>query len=161
MLDFGGIAKGYALDRAARKMSAQGASAGRLDLGGEILVFGRRAASSVGIVDPTGGETPLGTVVLEGAAIATSGQYERFREEGRRRWGHILDPRSGYPSENLLSVTVVAERAVLADAAATACFVLGQTAGLTFLESLPECEGILVHRGSDGRPAVEFTSGLD
>lgn len=161
MLDFGGIAKGYALDRAAQTMAAQGASAGRLDLGGGILVFGGPAAGRVGIVDPTGGETPLGSVLLEEAAVATSGQYERFRQEGGRRWGHILDPRSGYPSENLLSVTVVAERAALADAAATACFVLGRTAGRIFLESIPGCEGILVHPAPGGRPAVEFTSGLD
>jgi thiamine biosynthesis lipoprotein len=159
-LDFGGIAKGYALDRAARAMLEKGAVAGRLDLGGEILVFGNLAASEVGIVDPCGGEDPLGTIQLADAAVATSGQYERFREDGAQRWGHILDPRTGYPCRNLMSVTVVAENAMLADAAATACFVLGRERGQSFLESLPWCEGVIVYPGPEGRPAVSFTSGL-
>jgi thiamine biosynthesis lipoprotein len=159
-LDFGGIAKGYALDRAARLMADKGAVAGRLDLSGEILVFGALAATSVGIVDPTGCKDPLGTIQLTDGAVATSGQYERYREDGRRRWGHILDPGTGRPSENLLSVTVVAENALLADAAATACFVLGREKGQAFLESLPWCEGVIVHPGEQGRPAVTFTSGL-
>jgi len=159
-LDFGGIAKGYALDRAAQVMEECGAVAGRLDLGGEILVFGVEAAANVGIVDPGGSEDPLGTIRLDGAAIATSGQYERFREDGNSRWGHILDPRTGYPSRNLMSVTVVADGALLADAAATACFVLGLEEGLAFLEGLPRCEGLIVHPDEQGRPAISFTSGL-
>jgi thiamine biosynthesis lipoprotein len=159
-LDFGGAAKGHALDRAAEVMRELGAVAGRLDLGGEILVFGDAAATGVGIVDPRGGENSLGAVQLADAAVATSGQYERYREDGDRRWGHILDPRTGRPVDHLLSVTVVARTALLADAAATACFVLGKEKGLALLESLPHCEGIVVHPGTDEEPQVSFTSGL-
>jgi thiamine biosynthesis lipoprotein len=159
-LDFGGIAKGHALDQAARIMRANGAVAGRLDLGGGVLVFGTVAESMVGIVDPSGGSDPLGSVRLADASMATSGQYERYRESEGRRWGHILDPRTGCPSTNLSSVTVMAESAMLADAAATACFVLGREKGRAFLEGLPGCEGIIVFPDEDGLPALVFTSGL-
>lgn len=158
-LDFGGIAKGYAQDLAAGEMREQGALGGLLDLGGGILSFGSCPIQTVGIVDPAGGPDPVATLRLRSGAVATSGQYENQREDAGRSWGHIIDPRTGRPCEQLLGVSVAADRALLADAAATACFVLGLEEGLAFLESMPEYEGLFVVPGG-ASPRVVCSSGL-
>lgn len=157
-LDFGAIAKGYALDKAAQIMRQKGAVAGTLDLGGGLLVFGKKAACRVGVVDPSGDGT-VGEIYLENAAMATSGQYERYRESEGEVWGHILDPRTGYPVNHFLSVTVVSESAMLADATATACFVLGKEKGLEFLEKMPSSEGVFLVPTEKGEAEVLSTTG--
>lgn len=123
-LDLGGIAKGHALDAARRAMLAAGATAGVLDLGGNLLVFGH-GERQVAIVAPDDPSQVVGEVTVGDGAVATSGQYERFVEVGGRRRGHILDPRTGLPVEREGSVTVVAPTGLEADALSTALFVLG------------------------------------
>ncbi len=159
-LDLGGIAKGYALDLAARAMREAGATGALLDLGGGLLLFGAGPEPLVAIVDPLRPGTTLGELVLREGAVATSGQYERNRQAEGESWGHILDPRDGRPCRGLLGVTVVAHEALLADAAATACFVLGAERGLALLESLPDCEGVLVVPAEGGEVRVISSSGL-
>jgi thiamine biosynthesis lipoprotein len=127
-LDLGGIAKGYALDCAREAMTAAGAVAGVLDLGGNLLVFGS-GREQVGIVDPGDPTRTVATIAVVDAAVATSGQYERHVEVGGRRRGHILDPRTGVPVDRQGSVTIVAPRGIDADALSTAVFVLGVEAG--------------------------------
>lgn len=128
-LDLGGVAKGFALDRARSAMIATGATAGVLDLGGSLLVFGPRDADSVGIVAPDDPARRVATVQVRDACVATSGQYERYVEIDGHRYGHILDPRTGRSVDRRGSVTVVAREGWLADALATAAFVLGPEAG--------------------------------
>lgn len=123
-LDLGGIAKGHALDAARRAMIAAGAAAGVLDLGGNLMVFGH-GERPVAIVAPDDPDAVVGAVTVKDAAVATSGQYERFVEVAGRRRGHILDPRTGLPSARAGSVTVIAPTGLEADALSTALFVLG------------------------------------
>lgn len=142
-LDLGGIAKGYALDAARAAMITAGAVAGVLDLGGNLLVFGH-AVRQAGIVDPADPSRTVATVPVAEAAVATSGQYERYVEVDGRARGHILDPRSGLPVERRGSVTVVATSGMLADALATAVFVLGVEAGEELVARHPGTGCIMV-----------------
>ena len=158
-IDLGGIAKGHALDRAAEAMRSAGARGGMIDLGGNVLVFGREPGMQVGIVDPRQDDLLLASIPLIDAAAATSGQYERYLTIQGRRYGHILDPRSGWPVVPDISVTVVADRAMLADALATAAVVLGQEKGLALLEKTSGVEGVLAFADAQGNLQLVTTSG--
>jgi len=158
-VDLGGIAKGYALDRAAEAMRNAGATGGYMDLGGNILVFGEGPAHEVGVLGPQGDQV-LATLPLTDGSVATSGQYENFLMIDGVPHGHILDPRSGLPVPGGLSVTVLADRAMIADALATAAVVLGPKSGLRLLESQPGVEGVLFVRGEDGKTRILTTTGL-
>lgn len=136
-LDLGGIAKGYALDRAAAAMQAAGALAGVLDLGGNLVVFGPQPTDSVAVVAPDDPSRTVARVAVRDAAVSTSGQYERFVELAGRRYGHILDPRTGRPVERAGSVTVVAPSGWLADGLSTALFVLGEGEGRELAAQYP------------------------
>jgi len=154
-IDLGGIAKGYALDRAAAAMQRTGAIGGMLDLGGNLLVFGAGPGHEVGIVDPERPDALALTVPLSDKSVATSGQYEKFVTIGGQVYGHILDPRTGWPVPSVISATVIAPRAIRADALATAVVVLGADAGLALLENTPGIEGVVITGDS-----VRLTSGL-
>jgi thiamine biosynthesis lipoprotein len=159
-VDLGGIAKGYALDCAAAAMRQNGATGGVVDLGGNILAFGQGPGHQVGIVDPTREDRLLATIPLVDASAATSGQYERFLTIEGRRYGHILDPRTGRPVPPGVSVTVVSNKAILADALATAVVVLGMERGLALLEGMPGVEGVVVSVDGDGVLDLMTTSGF-
>lgn len=125
-LDLGGIAKGYAAERAAVLLSGAGVRHALIAVGGDLHAFGRngRRPWHVGIRGPRGGL--LGTLDLHhGEALSTSGDYERFFEWGGRRYHHLLDPASGAPARGLAAASVLTRDGVLADAAATALFVAG------------------------------------
>ncbi len=154
-VDLGGIAKGHALDRAAEAMNRTGARGGVLDLGGNLLVFGAGPGNEVGVVDPDDRSVLALTIPLSAGSVATSGQYERFVTVGGRSFGHILDPRTGWPVPAGLSATVVAPRALWADALATAVVVLGVEEGLALLEGTPGVEGVVI--SSEG---ARMTSGF-
>ncbi len=159
-VDLGGIAKGYALDIAAAAMRRTGATGGVIDLGGNILTFGQGPHPEVGIVDPTREDRLLTTVALADASVATSGQYERYLTIQGRIYGHILDPRTGWPVSPGVSATVVAEKAVLADALATAAVVLGVDRGLALLERIPGVEGLMTVQDGHGELGLRMTSGF-
>jgi thiamine biosynthesis lipoprotein len=159
-VDLGGIAKGYGLDIAAAAMRRTGATGGVIDLGGNILTFGQGPNRKVGIVDPTREDRLLTAVALADASVATSGQYERYLTIQGRICGHILDPRTGWPVSPGVSATVVAEKAVLADALATAAVVLGADRGLALLEMIPGVEGLMTIQDGHGELGIRMTSGF-
>jgi thiamine biosynthesis lipoprotein len=159
-VDLGGIAKGYALDIAAEAMRKTGATGGVIDLGGNILAFGRGPHRKVGIVNPTQQDRLLTAVALADASVATSGQYERYLTIQGRIYGHILDPRTGWPVPQGVSATVVTEKAVLADALATAAVVLGIDRGLALLERTPGVEGLMTVQDGHGELGIRMTSGF-
>jgi len=111
----------------------------------------------LGIQDPRGPpETPFAVVELSDATFSTSGDYERFFMKDGRRYHHILDPDLGSPAMGNRSVTIIAARAVDADALSTAVFVLGPEAGLALIEQLPDVEGVIVSAANE----VLVSSGL-
>ena len=130
-VDLGGIAKGWAIDRAADVLREAGLSGGMVDVGGDLVCFGKPPDGGrwpVDVKNPLD-SGPVAKLRLSGGAVCTSGGYARFTEIAGRRYSHIIDPRTGQPAEAALSVTVVAHDAVTADVWATALSVLG-TAGL-------------------------------
>ena len=129
MIDLGGIAKGFGIDQAVEAMQAVGCNGGLVDVGGDLRVFGRRPEGTpwaLGIQSPFQHEGALmGIVYLTEGAVCTSGNYARYSEIGGQRYSHILDPRTGRPTDANPSVTVIAPTATMADAWATALSVLG------------------------------------
>ena len=149
-LDLGGIAKGYGVDEAAARLDAAGTTSFLLDLSGNMIVRGsppRRASWRIGIRDPRDRLPQLGTLSVSDVALATSGDYEQFVTDGGRRYGHILDPRTGWPAEGMAQVTVLAGSAMLADAWATALFVLGPEAARELAARRDDLSCILIERG--------------
>jgi len=158
-ISLGGIAKGYAVDRTVEVLRESGIKGGIVSAGGDLLAFGKRedgGAWKVGVRNPRDPSKNICVIPVSNLAVATSGDYERYRMAGGRRYHHIIDPRTGYPSRGCMSVTVVAEHALEADALATAVFVLGPEEGRALLEKFPDVEGIIV----DGDGKVTASSGL-
>lgn len=151
-IGLGGIAKGYAVDRAAGVLSARGLESFSVKGGGDLLVRGRHGDRPwhVGIRDPRGGPDDLLRVVdLEDSSVATSGDYERFRLHEGVRYHHIIDPRTGWPARGCRSVTIVARTSELADGLSTAVFVLGPVEGLALVGRVGGAEALVVD--DDGR----------
>ncbi len=139
-LDFGGFVKEYAADAAAAAARAAGARHGLVDLGGDLAVIGpddRGAPWQVGIRDPLGSTQPVARIALGQGGLASSGMYERCIRVGDRVYGHVLDPRTGWPpEEGLAAVSVQAESCLIAGIAATVALVQGAQAGQRWLDQL-------------------------
>jgi len=129
----GGIAKGYAVDRACDVLRSKGIEDALVDIGGDMRAIGS-ASWNIGIADPRVEGELLGVLELENMAIATSGDYRRYHLIGAERIHHIIDPRSGQPAEGCISVTVVARDSLTADALSTAVFVMGPERGRALLD---------------------------
>ena len=137
-IDFGAVGKGIACDEVAKVLATTQAQGAVVSIGGSILAYGDKGDGQdwhIGIQDPraTEGEM-LGIVDVESnMIISTSGDYEKYFELEGRRYHHILDPRTGYPSNNgLISVTIISDNGFLSDALSTACFVLGLEDGMKY-----------------------------
>lgn len=147
-LDFGGIAKGYALDVVLDHLRQMGVKNAIINTGGDLKAIGKHGDRpwSIGIRDPRGKGNLGGLDIKDNEAVFTSGDYERFYIEAGIRYHHILDPRTGYPARNASSVTVVHQDAALADAAATALFVAGPEHWLDIARSMGIEQAMLVNR---------------
>jgi len=153
-VDLGGIAKGYAIDKAVEAMQKAGAAGGMVDIGGDIRCFGLPSAGQnrwrIGLQDPDKAKdgfdagTPLLVLHLTDAAVATSGGYRRFTQIQGGKYSHIIDRQTGAGTEGLSSVTIISQNAIDADALATAVDVMGAEEGLALIEEIPETEAILI-----------------
>jgi thiamine biosynthesis lipoprotein len=138
-LDFGGFVKEYAADRVAALCRERGVRHGLVDLGGDLAVVGPHPDGSpwrVGIRDPRAPERAIASLLLPTGGVATSGDYERCMIVSGRRYGHVLDPRTGWPVEGLASVTVVASHCLVAGTASTVAMLKGPRAGPAWLDRL-------------------------
>ena len=137
-LDFGGIGKEYAADRAAEVCLGLGMRHGFVDLGGDIRVIGPQIGGApwrIGIRHPRDPEIVMTEVALTAGALATSGDYERFIDVDGRRYCHILDPKTGRPVHGLSSVTVMADRCLIAGTMSTVAMLKGRD-GSAWLQKL-------------------------
>lgn len=141
MLDFNAIAQGYTVDVLAGYLENKGIKNYLVELGGEVKAKGKKNKEEwkVGIDKPeetTGEERKLKAVIsLNNKAMATSGNYRKFYEEGGQKFSHIIDPGNGYPArQNLLSATVIADDGITADAYATSFMIMGLERAKFFLE---------------------------
>ncbi|NTV29815.1 MAG: FAD:protein FMN transferase [Candidatus Omnitrophica bacterium] len=157
MLDLGGLAKGYALAEAVLVLKGYGVRSALVDAGGDIFAFGRNGLRpwKVGIRDPRG-EGLLGYVEVEDAAVLGSGDYERFFIRDGKRYHHIVDPRTGYPTDGVASVTLVCRDPFLGQARSKVPFVLGPGKGMEILEKIPGVDVIIVLTSGEQR----FSRGL-
>jgi FAD:protein FMN transferase len=167
LIDPGGIAKGYAADRATETLRQQGIVSGIVAIAGDIRAFGTKPDGKpwkVGIRNPRakGPEDDImATMELTDAAISTSGDYERFFISNGKRYHHILSPKTGRPADLCRSVTVIAPEGYLADSFSTGIFILGPEKGLELLETLGY-HGVIVdnegkiHMTPDLRGKIEF-----
>ena len=125
-LDFGGIAKGYAVDLTIKRLRQMGIHNAIVNAGGDLRAIGSHGDRPwrVAVRKPGGGS--IGTIeVLGDESIFTSGNYERFLQDATERYPHILDPATGWPAKDIASVTIITDEGILADAAATALVVAG------------------------------------
>jgi thiamine biosynthesis lipoprotein len=147
-LDLGGIGKGHALDRAARKLRSLGVEAALLGLGRSTYVaIGAppgAAGWTVSIPDPWSSDDAISTIRLRDRALSTSGNTERYFVVDGRRLSHIIDPRTGRPAEGVGQVTVAALNATECDALSTALFVLGPAAAGKFVELNPTLQALMI-----------------
>ena len=162
LIDLGGAAKGYAVDHAISKLRAAGIENGLIEAGGDIRYWGKKPDGTswrIAVQHPRkpGSFIEVDDLGLE--AIATSGDYQQYFLLDDRRYHHILDPRTGWPSTPTISTTVWAQNTMDADILATAVFVLGEEKGIQFVESLPDVEA-LVFTGTQQDYRVKSTSGL-
>jgi len=151
-LDFGGIAKGYAVDRAIEVLKGLGVTRAIVDAGGNFYGLGTpvgREKWQAGIRHPFRLEEIIAQFPVSDAGVATSGNYERFFEIDGVKYCHIMDPRTGWPVPGMLSATVIADTAMAADALSTSVFVLGAEKGMNLIEGLPGVEGMLIVQDSD------------
>ncbi len=148
-IDLGAIAKGYIIDRGIAMLSENGVKAAIIDAGGDLRMVGShptRDTWRIGIRDPRGESGEIYGIIETGAvSIATSGDYERFFVHDGIIYHHILDPRTGYPANGCISVTIMADHAVIADAYATAVFVMGPEQGMALINRVPEVEGLILY----------------
>jgi thiamine biosynthesis lipoprotein len=163
-INLGSIGKGFALDVCGERLTSLGMT-DYLFHGGQSSILARGSQSvdnpwEIGVPDPNQLGRRIGVLHLRDRALGTSsGQFQSFRHQGRR-YSHILDPRSGYPAEGVLSTTVVAPSAALADALSTAFFVMGPERALEYCRSHPEIGMIIITPGSRGRDVEVHTAGL-
>lgn len=160
MLDLGGIAKGYAADQIIAHYRSRGINSAILNLGGNVYVLGKKDNSTlytVGIKDPVDGSI-FGTIQAENKAIVTSGGYERYFEQDGVRYHHILDGKTGYPAQSdLLSVTVICDSSITADALSTALFVMGSEQGLAFVQTMEGIDVLMIGQNSQIITTPGFT----
>ena len=146
-IGFGAIGKGYAADRAKQLLVERGVLGGIINASGDMNTWGTKPDGSswtIGIVNPMNNKKVFSWFSLEHNAVVTSGDYEKFTQINGRRYSHIIDPRTGIPSQGIVSCTVFAGKAELADAIATAIFVMGVESGLFLIDQLPNIEAILI-----------------
>ena len=149
-LDLGGIGKEYAVDRVLTTATQRKLQNVLVDFGQDVRVVGRppgKDAWHIGLQDPINLNRCWTGVAVVDRAVATSGDTIRFFEHNGRRFGHILDPRTGYPVENgTLSVSVIAQHCTFAGILSTAAFILGAKEGLEMMSLCPGVEGCIINQ---------------
>jgi len=146
-LDFGAIAKGYAVDKAVEKLKEKKIDSAIINAGGDIYCLGSKFGQpwNVGIQHPRDKKRIIKVLKLKNKAVATSGDYEQFMEINNQRYSHIIDPQTGYPVKNdVISVTIIADSCMIADAVATSIFLLGKEIGEEKFKNMKGIEEIIV-----------------
>ncbi|WP_101447826.1 FAD:protein FMN transferase [Aquimarina sp. MAR_2010_214] len=146
-IGFGAIGKGYAADKAKDLLISKGVSAGIINASGDMNTWGKQPNGSewkVAITNPLNKNNAFALLPVIDKAVVTSGNYEKYVTLEGKRYSHIIDPRTGYPSTGIVSATVFAPKAELADALATSVFVMGIEIGLNRINQLKGIECIII-----------------
>ena len=159
-LGLGGIGQGYIADTIKTLLQSKGCASGIVNVSGDINTWGKQVDGklwTVAIVNPMNKNKVFATFPLEDSAVETSGSYEKFVTFNGIRYSHIIDPRTGYPAQGIISVSVFAKQTEIADALATGIFVLGIEVGLDLVNQLKGIECIIV----DDKGKIHTSKGID
>ena len=159
-LGLGGIGQGYIADKIKVLLQEKGCKAGLVNVSGDINTWGKQPNGemwTVGIVNPMNKNKVFATFPLDDSAVETSGSYEKYVTFNGKRYSHIIDPRTGYPSSGIISVSVFAKQTELADALATGIFVLGIEVGLDLINQLNGIGCIIV----DDKGNIHVSKNID
>ena len=146
-IGFGAIGKGYAADKAKILLMERGVDAGIINASGDMNSWGNQPDGEfwkVAITNPMDKNKAFALLPLNENAVVTSGNYEKYVTFNETRYTHIIDPRTGYPATGIISATVFAPKAEIADALATSIFVMGREVGIDFINQLPKIECIII-----------------
>ena len=159
-ISFAAIGKGYAADQVRKIWKSLEVESGYINASGDLCAFGKNEESNpwtIGIANPNKKNTPLLHLVLRDRAIATSGDYEQFFMHMGKRYSHSLNPKTGLPLSGIKSVSVISPSAELSDGLATAVYTLGEKAGISFVNSLPQTHAIVINEKDE----VHFSEDID
>ncbi|EQB91085.1 thiamine biosynthesis protein ApbE [Elizabethkingia anophelis 502] len=146
-IGFGSIGKGYAADKTRDLMKSMGVKAGIIDASGDISTWGTQPDGkpwTIGINNPFNDHKMAAILYFKENSVTTSGSYEKYAEINRKRYSHIMNPKTGYPSTGLTSVTITGPNATMANGFSTSIMVLGEKEGLKLLKQFPEYHYLLI-----------------
>ena len=162
-IDLGAIAKGYAIDEAIKVLLQHGIKDAMVNAGGDLRAICSSLTSDrrrVWIKHPRIADSLYGYFKMDNGSVATSGDYERYFIKDSTRYHHVLNPKTGYPARDCVSVTIQTKSAMMADALATAVFVLGIKKGMDLINRLPDVEGIILFK-KEKKLCWKASAGLD
>lgn len=146
-IGFGGIGKGYAADRARQLLQSAGVRSGIVNASGDLVTWGNQLNDqpwTIGIAAPDQIRMPFSSLEVSNMAIATSGNYEKYVTIEGRRYSHTIDPKTGFPTTGVKSVTIICPSAELADALATPVMVMGCEAGLHMINQMKNIACVVI-----------------
>jgi FAD:protein FMN transferase len=146
-IGFGGIGKGYAAERAKLILKEKGVKSGIVNAAGDLTAWGSQANGkpwTIGIADPESKNQPFSTLKITDAAVATSGNYEKYALINGKKYSHTIDPQTGFPVSGIKSVTVICPNAEFADAMATPIMVMGVQVGLGMINQMQKIACIII-----------------
>lgn len=146
-IGFGALGEGYATDKCRAMMRSKGIEAGIINGSGDMSCWGKQPNGkdwNIGITNPFKTDKLIGIVPINNGAITTSGNYEKFVAFEGKRYSHIINPATGYPSTGLCSVTILGPNAETANGLSTSLMVLGKTAGLELLNQFPDYSCVMI-----------------
>ena len=146
-IGFGGIGKGYAAERAKIILKEKGVKSGIVNAAGDLTAWGFQANGkpwTIGIADPESKNQPFSTLKITDAAVATSGNYEKYAIINGKKYSHTIDPKTGFPVGGIKSVTIICPNAEFADAMATPIMVMGVQVGLSMINQMQQIACIII-----------------
>lgn len=157
VIDLGGIAKGYATDKAIAALKDLGINNALINAGGNVCALGTRADGTpwkVGVQDPRDPQGIKAVLAAQDQALVSSGDYQRYFEVNGMRYHHILDPSTGYPARASAGTTVIAESATIADILSTALFIKGPLEGIEMAEHIEQVDAAMILTADGGMAAT-------
>nr|WP_297786190.1 FAD:protein FMN transferase [uncultured Allomuricauda sp.] len=158
-IGFGAIGKGYAADRAKDLLVSKDVKGGIINASGDLTTWGTKVTGEkwlVGIANPLSKDKVFSWLPVVESSVATSGNYEKYITLNGEKYSHIIDPRTGYPTKGINSVSIFAKQAELCDALATAVFTMGRDVGLHMINQIDGVEAVVV----DSENKVHKSSGI-
>ena len=162
-IDLGGVAKGYIVDRMVESLRKKGVKSALVNAGGDIYGLGERPGGGpwrIGVEHPRREGELISVIELKDRAVATSGDYRNYFIRGKKRYSHIIDPRTGKPARNgVIEVSIIAPDCLTADGLATAVSILEVEKGLEIINRLEGVEGIIVVQ-NEKEPRIFYSRGI-